>query len=194
MNDATVRSGDYLRSVLDAVPSPMFVIDAGLCIRDANRAATAELAGQGSLIDRKLCGEVLHCANAVEPSGGCGTTPACRHCVVRNSVDKVLKSGSAAVRERAALEIVRNGAISRVESLITVSPFRHEGETLALVIIEDITDVVELAKLIPICSACKKIRNDQSYWESVDAYLTKHARLRFTHGICPDCAAKLYRE
>ena len=194
MKDAAVPCGDYLRSVLDAVPSPMFVIDAGLCIRDANRAAAVEMSGTGGLVDRKLCGEVLHCANVARSPGGCGTAPACRQCVVRNSVDKVLKSGSAAVRERATLEIVRGGAVSRVESLITVSLFRHQDEALALVIIEDITDVVELAKLIPICSACKKIRNDQSYWESVDAYLTKHARLRFTHGICPDCAAKLYRE
>lgn len=47
--------------------------------------------------------------------------------------------------------------------------------------------VKQLQGLLPICSYCKKIRNDQNYWEQVEGYLTKNADLKFSHGICPEC-------
>jgi DNA-binding response OmpR family regulator len=47
--------------------------------------------------------------------------------------------------------------------------------------------VKQLQGLLPICSYCKKIRNDRNYWEQVDAYITKHSEARFSHGVCPDC-------
>jgi DNA-binding response OmpR family regulator len=47
--------------------------------------------------------------------------------------------------------------------------------------------VKQLQGLLPICSYCKKIRNDQNYWVRVEAYLTKNADVRFSHGICPEC-------
>lgn len=47
--------------------------------------------------------------------------------------------------------------------------------------------VEQLEGLVPICAYCKKIRDDQNYWQQVEAYLSVHTRARFTHGICPDC-------
>mgnify|MGYP000218157505 CR=1 FL=1 len=49
-----------------------------------------------------------------------------------------------------------------------------------------------LSGLIPICMNCKKIRNDAGYWERVEEYFTKHSNILFSHGLCPDCAKKLY--
>ncbi|MGF1511573.1 MAG: response regulator transcription factor [Myxococcota bacterium] len=48
-------------------------------------------------------------------------------------------------------------------------------------------DVQQLRRLLPICSYCKRVRNDQNYWTQVEAYLTEHLDLRFSHGICPSC-------
>ena len=45
-----------------------------------------------------------------------------------------------------------------------------------------------LQGLLPICAWCKKIRNDRNYWQRVEEYLGEHADVRFSHGICPDCA------
>lgn len=190
MQSLPLSSSHFLRAVLDAVPSPVFVIDPELRIHDANKAA-ADWAAVAEFASRKLCGEVLHCSNAASFPGGCGATPACPQCVIRGTVEAVLKSGNPATRQRGSLQVLRDGTVRTVETLVTVSPFRHDGQQLALVIVEDITDVVELARLIPICSSCKKIRKDDTYWESVDAYLSRHAHLHFTHGICPDCAAKM---
>jgi DNA-binding response OmpR family regulator len=47
--------------------------------------------------------------------------------------------------------------------------------------------VKQLQGLLPICSYCKKIRNDRNYWEQVDAYVASHSEAQFSHGICPDC-------
>lgn len=47
--------------------------------------------------------------------------------------------------------------------------------------------VHQLQGLLPICSYCKKIRNDQNYWQQVEAYICAHADVRFSHGICPEC-------
>jgi len=46
--------------------------------------------------------------------------------------------------------------------------------------------------LLPICASCKKIRDDQGYWQQIEAYLSEHSQAMFTHGICPACAEKLY--
>ncbi len=53
-------------------------------------------------------------------------------------------------------------------------------------------EVKILRGLLPICSQCKKIRDDQGFWEQVERYFETHAQVTFTHSICPDCMDKLY--
>jgi PAS domain S-box-containing protein len=55
-----------------------------------------------------------------------------------------------------------------------------------------LADVKTLSGLIPICSSCKKIRDDQGYWNILESYIMKHSDARFTHGMCPECMAKFY--
>lgn len=52
---------------------------------------------------------------------------------------------------------------------------------------EALEDVKKLQGLLPICSYCNKIRNDEDYWEKVETYITKHADVEFSHSICPTC-------
>ncbi|MCP4629732.1 MAG: response regulator [bacterium] len=54
--------------------------------------------------------------------------------------------------------------------------------------------VKQLSGLLPICANCKKIRDDEGYWQDVSGYIGDHSEAEFTHGICPDCARKLYPE
>ena len=51
-----------------------------------------------------------------------------------------------------------------------------------------------LEGFIPICANCKKIKNTEDQWEQIEQYITKHSLAQFSHGICPDCARKLYPE
>ena len=52
------------------------------------------------------------------------------------------------------------------------------------------SEIRNLRDLLPICSSCKKVRDDQGYWEQVEHYLEKHVPTRFAHGLCPDCSEK----
>ncbi|MCW7752905.1 response regulator [Desulfobotulus sp. H1] len=51
-----------------------------------------------------------------------------------------------------------------------------------------------LQGILPICSFCKKIRNDKGYWDQVEAYISRHSGTQFSHGICPDCLKAHYPE
>jgi hypothetical protein len=55
-------------------------------------------------------------------------------------------------------------------------------------------EVKTLSGLLPICASCKKIRKDDSTWQAIEDYITSHSNADFTHGICPDCAHRLYPE
>ncbi len=57
---------------------------------------------------------------------------------------------------------------------------------------EAMASIKILGGLIPICSNCKKIRDDKGYWEHLEKYIQTHSEAQFSHGICPDCASKLY--
>ena len=52
---------------------------------------------------------------------------------------------------------------------------------------EALLSVKQLGGLLPICSYCKKIRDDQNYWQQVESYVGKHSEARFSHSICPQC-------
>jgi sigma-B regulation protein RsbU (phosphoserine phosphatase) len=56
---------------------------------------------------------------------------------------------------------------------------------------ESLSHIKVLKRLIPICAYCKKIRDDNDYWQQVDQYMMSQADIKFSHGICPDCFEKL---
>lgn len=57
---------------------------------------------------------------------------------------------------------------------------------------ESLKNVKLLRGMLPICARCKKIRDDQGYWNQLEAYIGKHSDATFSHGICPDCATQLF--
>ena len=67
-----------------------------------------------------------------------------------------------------------------------------EKDSLIAELKEAMGKVKTLSGLLPICASCKKIRDDKGYWNQIEAYIRKHSKVEFSHGICPDCAKKLY--
>ena len=53
--------------------------------------------------------------------------------------------------------------------------------------------VKQLQGLLPICCYCKKIRDDQNYWQQVEGYISKHSEAQFSHGVCPECFEKIVK-
>lgn len=70
----------------------------------------------------------------------------------------------------------------------------REKERLIGELQEALARVKQLNGLLPICSACKKIRDDKGYWNQLEVYIRDHSEADFTHSLCPDCAKILYPE
>ena len=98
------------------------------------------------------------------------------------------------------VELSNNGAVYRGQKLIfcicrDISQKKQaEEERNALIrkLRESLAEIKTLRGILPLCSFCKKIRNDKGYWEQVDIYITKHFDADISHGICPDCLRKHY--
>jgi len=61
-------------------------------------------------------------------------------------------------------------------------------EALVVELQHALAEVKTLKGLLPICSSCKKVRDDHGYWQQVEVYVMEHSQAAFSHGICPDCA------
>lgn len=175
------------------MPSPVLVVDDDVRILDFNLAAAPLLGGARSLVLKHRGGEALHCIHSTETPGGCGTAPACRDCAIRNSVRDACQ-GKRACRKAHRLQVAAGGRNTDVNMLVTSAPIHYNGECLVLLVLEDITELISLRRIVPMCAGCRKIRDDQEYWQQVELYFKRHLNIDVTHGICPDCAARLYPE
>jgi len=59
---------------------------------------------------------------------------------------------------------------------------------------KSLNEIKVLRGLLPICSYCKKIRDDNGYWSNIEAYIRSRSEVEFSHGICPECAKKLHSD
>ncbi|MDD5765631.1 MAG: histidine kinase N-terminal 7TM domain-containing protein [Candidatus Marinimicrobia bacterium] len=86
------------------------------------------------------------------------------------------------------------GKILVLRDITEQKKIQEEREKLVRKLQEAKNQVKMLSGLLPICTNCKKIRDDQGYWHNVEEYIQKHSEADFTHGICPDCMEKYYPE
>ncbi|WP_027359279.1 PAS domain S-box protein [Desulforegula conservatrix] len=89
-----------------------------------------------------------------------------------------------------------DGSVSGVIGIFDdISERLHMEKERNLLICElrsSISKVKSLSGLIPICASCKKIRDDNGYWNQLEEYIRKHPDVEFTNGVCPECMKKLY--
>ncbi|HAA02814.1 MAG TPA: hypothetical protein DCE18_05535 [Syntrophobacteraceae bacterium] len=183
---------DFVASMLNAVPMPVFVVDADVRIIAFNLAASQMLGEEPSTVLRRRAGEILHCIHSQEVAEGCGRAPSCADCMVRNSVTASFRDHKM-VRQKGRMELVEEGKGKKeIYLLVTTAPFQYRGDEFVLLILQDISELTELKRILPICAHCKKIRNDDQYWHSVEQYFKAHMDLDFSHGICPECMRKIY--
>jgi PAS domain-containing protein len=186
-----LEKGDFIESILNAIPLPIFLVDEDVRIYWSNQSAAPLLDREPDLVFLMRCGEVLHCQHALESTAGCGRTEFCKDCPIRNSVQQSIK-GKRVVRKKNKMQMVGKGRVVEINMLVTTAPFVYQGESLVLLILEDISELLELKSIVPICAYCKKIRNDDAFWQSVEHYFKVHFSVDFSHGVCPECEKKLY--
>ena len=81
---------------------------------------------------------------------------------------------------------------ARIQTHLRLSEFEKKQEKLIIELKQALTKVKTLNGLLPICSRCKKIRDDTGYWNQIETYISQHSLAEFSHSICPDCAKILY--
>jgi DNA-binding response OmpR family regulator len=100
------------------------------------------------------------------------------------------------------LEIGADGYLTRpisnrelrahVQVFIRIIRAERERDLVIEKLEQALATIKTLSGMLPICSNCKKIRDDKGYWEEVELYVGKHSTAEFTHGICPECIKTLY--
>jgi hypothetical protein len=179
--------------VFNAIPVPAFLVDHDVRILEANTAALSSFGLSKHKILSRRGGEALNCLHSRDVPEGCGRAPACKNCVIRNSVTSSL-SGTVTTRRRMKFEIRSESQKRDLELMISASPIALPAEQGVLLLVEDITQMSKLRAIVPICSQCKRIRNDAEYWQQVDAYFHEFIGVDFSHGLCPECLHKVYGE
>ena len=76
----------------------------------------------------------------------------------------------------------------------TLAALSQEQKKLIAELQDALASIKTLRGMLPICSSCKKIRDDKGYWSQIEAYMSDHSDAEFTHALCPECAEKLYPE
>ena len=82
----------------------------------------------------------------------------------------------------------------RVRTHVELKRTKDSQQKLITELQNALAEVKTLRGILPICSYCKKIRDDKGYWEQVENYIYKYSGTEFSHGICPDCMSKYYPE
>jgi PAS domain S-box-containing protein len=94
--------------------------------------------------------------------------------------------------ESRSVPLSENIAYALVRDVTDQKRVEKEKANLIKELQDALGQVKTLKGLLPICSACKKIRDDQGYWSQIEAYISSHSDAEFSHSICPECLKKLY--
>ena len=93
-----------------------------------------------------------------------------------------------------ARPITNRELLARVNAMVRILRAERERDRLIVQLEEALAKVKKLSGLLPICAGCKKIRDDNGYWNQIELYLKEHSEVIMSHGICPECAKKYYPE
>ena len=102
------------------------------------------------------------------------------------------------MENRPVLTILKELSEIRVELSLAQREIEHrkaverEKEELIRELQRVLSEVKTLRGFLPICANCKKIRDDEGYWQQIEQYVEEHSEAVFSHGLCPDCADSLY--
>ncbi len=105
-------------------------------------------------------------------------------------------------KERRYYEDIYNPIVGKTGNVVGLTLFltditdRKKAEAEKERLIRELQDALAKVKvlsgLVPVCSKCKKIRDDKGYWNQLESYIEKHSDVSFSHGLCPDCMDHLY--
>lgn len=172
--------------ILEALPHATFLVDADSRVVHAN-AAGRELFGvePGSAL-----GTVIGCAEAAGEA--CGARPGCSDC----SIAEVVRRALAGEQARARAFLLRTGASGEpadLHLLVAGAPFRGGGGAHAILVLQDVDQILADPCVVRICGACGRVRDEEGEWHPLHRYLQDRLGLEASEEICPGCARRVDR-
>jgi PAS domain S-box-containing protein len=109
--------------------------------------------------------------------------------VLRDGRERYIEWNDRALKDKSGNTI---GLLAIGQDITERKKAEQEREKLIASLQKALQKVKQLSGLLPICSYCKKIRDDEGHWEQIETYIGKHSETEFSHSICPECTKKLY--
>lgn len=135
----------FLKNLFEAIPCGLLIIDSKRRVQAINNVLEMTLGISSTLIVNKLGGEALNCITALKKEDSCGSSEECQTCQIRRTAEDALY-GKQIHRRRAKMRLIVNGDIRDFQLLLSAAPFAHDGEKLAIILLEDMTELNELRK------------------------------------------------
>ncbi len=186
----------FLQTIIESLPYPFYVIDAkDYSVKIANSLVAAHKTWRGA-----TCYALTH--KSMQPCDEQAHACPLKQ-VVQSKGEVVLEhSHYNLAGEERQVEVhgcpifdEAGRVVQMIEYSIDITDRKlaeQERERLIADLQTALKDIKQLSGFIPICASCKNIRNDQGYWQHIEQYLKEHSEAQFSHGICPECAKKLY--
>ena len=188
---ALSESEERLKTIMEGIQSGILVVDAEThVIVDLNPCAI-ELIGASR---EEIVGHVCHKFVCPVEKGKCPVTDLKQG--MDNSERTLINAkGESIPILKTVTRIKLDGREHLVESFLDIRDRKQaeeEREKLIKVLQDALSKIKTLSGLLPICSSCKKIRDDKGYWNQIEAFIRDHTEAEFSHSICPECAKRIY--
>src|SRR3989339_2195124 len=194
MSNSLIDENDILAKVFNASPFITLIVDNERRILFFNKEAERLIGPDPARILGMSSGAAMNCVHSIMGAERkCGQTEQCQTCALKDII-LAATQGNGTANKKIKIDLMSNGYPKEFFALITAAPFEYKDQRLVLVFLQNINELVQLSKLIPICASCKQIRNDNQIWEGVEQYFKEHTDADFSHSICPACQKKLYPE
>ncbi len=199
--DLLKKSEKYVRDITDSLGEGVYVLNSLGNVTFMNPEAERLIGWTEQELLHKNIHDIVHNRRADGRSllfEDCGMQQVIESGKLFYSTDEVFvkKDGTVfpvAVHSAPLLE--NSKVIASVTAFSDISARRQlekEREQLIAELQQALTDIKTLHGIVPICASCKKIRDDQGAWHQMEVYISKHTNAQFSHGICKDCAKRLY--
>ncbi|MBW1741731.1 MAG: PAS domain-containing protein [Deltaproteobacteria bacterium] len=187
------ESEERLKTILETIQAGIVVIDPETHIIVGVNAAAGEMIGAPR---EQILSSMCHKYICPAEKGQCPITD------LGQNFDNVewellTASGKRVPILKTVVSVILSGREHLLESFVDIAKRKQaekERERLIGELQEALAKVKTLSGLLPICASCKRIRDDQGYWQQIEAYIGDHSEAQFSHGVCPECAKKLYPE
>ena len=140
-----LQEESFLKSLFQAIPCGVFVVDIDLKVQAVNKVMEQAIGIVGTDVINSSSGNVLKCVNASNSAQGCGYSDECRNCMIRNTALEAL-NGNQIYRHRSNVRLLAGREFKDFVFLVSAAPFDYDGEKLAIIILEDMTELLMLQR------------------------------------------------